>query len=134
MSRIFDAVIDNLQLAKGEMRLLGVTDQALGTTKFSPASTQTEQQTLVVAHLKRAKLPNPIPDTNTRRDFSGRSNLDWLDELEELEEKAMKRESGEEIEDEEDSDDEAAEETGDDETGDDETTDDQSDSDDNDQG
>ena len=149
VSRIFDAVIDNLQLAKGEMRLLGVTDQALGTTKFSPASTQTEQQTLVVAHLKRAKLPNPIPDTNTRRDFSGRSNLDWLDELEELEEKAMKRESGEEIEDEEDSDDEAAEETGDDETGDDETgddetgddettddetTDDQSDSDDNDQG
>ena len=85
VSRIFDAVIENLELAPGEIRLLGVTDQALGKTQFSPASTQTHQRSLVVAHLQMGDLPKARRDSNCLRDLSGKSDLDWQREIEELE-------------------------------------------------
>ena len=88
VSRIFDAVIDNLTLAPGEVRLLGVTNQALGNTKFSPASTQTHQRSLVVAHLQMGNFPKIGRDTNCIFDLTGRSDLDWQRELEELDELA----------------------------------------------
>ncbi len=87
IGRLFDAIIDNLSLAPGEARLLGVTRQALGNNRFSPVATQTDQQTLVLVHLKR---PAPLParrDQNLLSDFGKpRSNLDWESEPDVFEE------------------------------------------------
>ena len=72
-------------MAPGETRLLGLTRQALGNNRFDPTSTQTDEETLVLVHLKRSPLPDVGPDSNLLSDFGGRrSNLDWEDESNEL--------------------------------------------------
>ncbi|MFK7766327.1 MAG: hypothetical protein AB8B55_03720 [Mariniblastus sp.] len=88
LGRMLDTVLKNLTLAPGEYRLIGATDQRLGATKFDPASTQIDQQTLIVAHLKRPPLPLAKRDRNAYEDFArtGRSNLDWENDAKELEE------------------------------------------------
>ena len=87
LGRILDAVLQNLTLAQGEYRLVGATDQRLGRTVFQPASTQVDQQTLVVAHLKQPKLPIPQRDQNAYEDFVSRSSLDWEQDEKEAEER-----------------------------------------------
>jgi hypothetical protein len=82
VSQIFEAVAKNLAVAPGEMRLMGVTNQAIGANDFSPAATQSQQQTLVVVHLKRPPLPVAVADQNSLVDLLSKSDLDWL--LEEL--------------------------------------------------
>jgi hypothetical protein len=84
LGRILDRVLNNLTLAPGEYRLIGATSQRLGKTVFDPESTQTDQQTLVVAHLKSSKFPATGPDLNAYEDFTGKSSLDWEKELKEL--------------------------------------------------
>lgn len=84
LGRMLSAVLENLSLGKGEYRLLGATSQRLGKTKFDPASTQVDQQTLVVAHLQMPKLPIAARDLNAFEDFKARSSLDWEKEIEEL--------------------------------------------------
>ena len=87
LGRVLDAVLNNLTLSRGEYRLIGATDQRLGHTVFDPESTQVDQQTLVVTHLKQPKLPRAAPDINAYEDFSSsRSNLDWEAEEKEFEE------------------------------------------------
>ena len=82
VSRLLDAVIENLQIAPGETRLLGVTRQPLGNNQFNPASTQTDQETLVLVHLKRPPLLPARRDSNLLSDFgSVRTNLDWEEEM-----------------------------------------------------
>ena len=85
VSRLFDSVIDNLDLAAGETRLIGVTRENIGNTKISPASTQTQQQTLVLVHLRRPPLPQPTSDVNSLIDFTGKSSLDWEQDMKALE-------------------------------------------------
>ena len=83
---LFDSVLDNLSLAPGEYRLIATTRQTLGNNQFRPASTQTEQQTLVVVHLKRPGLLMAQRDQNLKTDFTeGRSDQDWEEEIRELE-------------------------------------------------
>ncbi len=78
VGRMFDVVIDNLELELGEMRLIGHSDQSIGGTRFIPESTQTDRQTLIVVHLKKGKLPPAKRDVNALADFgAGRSNLDY---------------------------------------------------------
>ena len=69
VSRLFDCVIDHLQLGPGEARLIAQTRQPLGRTKFEPAATQIDRQTLVVVHLRPANLPDAKPDANAFADF-----------------------------------------------------------------
>ena len=77
LGRVLDVVLNNLTLSPGEYRLIGATDQRLGHNVFDPESTQVDQQTLVVTHLKQPQLPLAEPDKNAYEDFaSGRSNLD----------------------------------------------------------
>ena len=84
---IFQSIIDNLAISKGETRMLAVTDQPVGSNAFNPASTQTLEQTLVVVHLKRPDLEPARRDVNAVEDYSeGRSNLDWAEEQEDLNE------------------------------------------------
>ena len=67
--KLLKAVVENLGLGKGEVRLLGYCNDQVGSNRFIPASTQTRQQTLVLAHLKPATLPPARPDVNSILDF-----------------------------------------------------------------
>ena len=73
---LFDAVANNLSLGPGEVRLLGVTDQALSLGELEPAATQTRRQTLVVVHLKPPKLPTARRDINAYQDKANPSDID----------------------------------------------------------
>ena len=81
IGRLFDVIANHLQLAPGGCRLLGTTSQRLGRTSFDPEATQTDQQTLVVVHLRQPELPVARRDVNARTDFTVRSDLDWQSEL-----------------------------------------------------
>lgn len=100
--RVFRAVVDHLELAKGETRLIALTNQQIGNNRFQPESTRNQQQSLVVAHLVRPPLPDAAADANAIEDFFGRSNLDQL--AEELESEYTGDEFLDEDESEEDTD------------------------------
>ena len=85
IGRMFDKVISNLSIGQGEYRLIGSTVEKVGKTTFVPNSTQVDQQTLVVVHLRRPELAKAKRDRNASEDFSTRSSLDY-------EEDAIKRE------------------------------------------
>jgi len=76
---MFDCVFNNLALSKDEYRMYASTDAKLGQTKITPSSTQTDRQTLVVAHLSRPVLPAIRRDVNALKDLSVSSNLDVED-------------------------------------------------------
>ncbi|MEM7782063.1 MAG: hypothetical protein AAF623_01830 [Planctomycetota bacterium] len=79
---MLDKVIGNLTLGKGEVRLVGVTTQRLGATRYDPSSTQTNRMSLVVVHLTLPKLPKASADLNTAEDFRVVSDLDREKEME----------------------------------------------------
>ncbi len=83
---LFDVVANNLTLGPGEVRLLGVTDQALSLGKLEPEATQTRRQTLVVVHLKPTKLPAARRDVNAYQDKANLSDIDLEEEQNMLEE------------------------------------------------
>lgn len=70
VGNLLSVVLGNLELGKGEIRLLGVTDQTIGQTRFDPQSTQTISQTLVVAHLLQPALLPAKRDVNSVLDFA----------------------------------------------------------------
>ena len=78
IGRMFDNVINQLDMEIGEVRMLGVTREPVGETQFQPKSTQTDRLTLVLVHLKKGELPPARRDENALADFTGNSNLDWL--------------------------------------------------------
>ena len=55
---------------RDEYRLIARIDQLLPGTEVSPAASQTQGATLVVAHLKNHPLPLPEPDVNSREDVT----------------------------------------------------------------
>ena len=73
--KLLEAVVENLTLGRGEVRLLGYCNDQVGGSQFVPASTQTRQQTLVLAHLKPATLPPARPDVNSSLDFLNKRTL-----------------------------------------------------------
>ena len=73
--KLLKAVVKNLSLGKGEVRLLGYCNDQVGSNRFIPASTQTRGQTLVLAHLKPATLPTARPDVNSILDFLTKRTL-----------------------------------------------------------
>ena len=83
---MFDNVMQRLEMGKGECRLIGATQQRLGRTRFEPDATQSDVQTLVLAHLKRPPLPPAKRDLNAYIDFTGKSNLDYENENQLLDE------------------------------------------------
>ena len=83
VSQMFSAVSTQLAVAPGEIRMIGVTNQQIGKNAFSPAATQTTEQTLVVVHLQRPKFDDAKPDKNALEDINGKSDLDWQKEFEE---------------------------------------------------
>ena len=89
LGQMLDVVLNNLKLSEGEYRLIGSTEQRLGTSRFDPASTQTDRRTLVIVHLKHPKLPKAERDLNAYEDFKIVSDLDRKREMEELEKAAQ---------------------------------------------
>ena len=85
LGKMFDCVFDNLALSKDEYRMYASTDAKLGQTKITPSSTQTDRQTLVVAHLSRPVLPAISRDFNSLKDLTVSSDLDVKDEQKSLE-------------------------------------------------
>jgi len=85
LGRMFDCVFDNLELGMDEYRMFASTDEKLGQTKIDPSSTQTDRQTLVVAHLSRPSLPKVRRDSNSARDLKVVSDLDTKKEQNTLE-------------------------------------------------
>ncbi len=77
VGNVLSTVLDNLELGKGEIRLLGICEKQIGNTQFDPESTQSTGQTLVVAHLRQPDLPPAQRDLNSILDFTkARSNID----------------------------------------------------------
>lgn len=74
-SKFLEAVVKHLRLGKGELRLLGYCNDRVGNNHFIPESTQTRQQTLVLAHLKPAILPPARRDVNSILDFLSKRTL-----------------------------------------------------------
>jgi len=70
VGNLLSVILDNLELGRGEIRLLGISDQQIGETRFVPESTQSTTQTLEVAHLRQPDLPLAQPDLNSVLDFS----------------------------------------------------------------
>ncbi len=73
--RLLESVVQNLALGRGEMRLLGYCNDKVGGSRFIPASTQSHEQTLILAHLKPAALPPVTRDVNSVLDFLTRRTL-----------------------------------------------------------
>ncbi len=77
VGKVLSAVLKNLELGKGEIRMLGVCEKQIGDTRFDPESTQTIGHTVVVAHLRQPDLPPAQRDVNSILDFTKtRSNID----------------------------------------------------------
>ena len=68
-SKLLEVVVKNLTLGRGEIRLLGYCDERVSQTQFVPESTQTREQTLVLAHLRPALLRPIKRDSNSVSDF-----------------------------------------------------------------
>jgi hypothetical protein len=76
LGKMFDCVFENLQMGHGDYRLFATTDEKLGKTKIYPDSTQSDRQTLIVAHLTHPQLPQVARDTNSVADLKRVSDLD----------------------------------------------------------
>ncbi len=60
----------------GTKRLVGRIDGALPGVTISPAANQAAAQTIVLAHLGYAALPQPLPDTNLLSQFRKQQQID----------------------------------------------------------
>jgi hypothetical protein len=66
--RLTQLAARQLELLKGEMRLIAWTDETLPGLKIVPSAAQSTTYTLVLVHLKAPPLPKPEPDDRLRSD------------------------------------------------------------------
>ncbi|MDB2685961.1 hypothetical protein N9Y42_02010 [Mariniblastus sp.] len=85
LGKMFDCVFDNLKLSADEYRMFASTNEKLGQTEIDPSSTQTDRQTLVVAHLSHPSLPKILRDSNSAGDLKVISDLDSKNEQDSFE-------------------------------------------------
>ena len=64
LGSFFDLAIEQLQLGRGEMRMLAWTEEPLAGVEISPAATQRAQPCFIIAHLQPPQLVPPRPDAN----------------------------------------------------------------------
>ena len=69
LGRLWDQIDRGLALGEGQYCLIGTTSEPLGRTRFEPAATQVDRQTLVVAHLTPPPRRTALPDVNAPADF-----------------------------------------------------------------
>jgi hypothetical protein len=66
--RLTHLASEQLRLERGEMRLVGWTDDELPGMAVKPRANQRTLRTMVLVHLRPGPLPPPQPDRNTRFD------------------------------------------------------------------
>jgi hypothetical protein len=69
LTRLARLAVDQLQLLRGDVRLVGWTDEDLAGMQISPHAPQNKTYTLVLAHLVRGDLPLARPDSNVAEDY-----------------------------------------------------------------
>ncbi len=74
LGRLFELACQPGGLGKGEMRLVGWSDQDLPGITIHPKASQKVLRTMVLVHLKQGKYPEVRPDTNLIADFGQLSN------------------------------------------------------------
>lgn len=70
LGEMLEVATETLELGRGEMRLVGWTDQELGGISIDPVASQTVQRTLVVVHLAFGEFMTAERDVNTWHDFN----------------------------------------------------------------
>ncbi len=65
---MFQLALDSTHIEPGDTRLIGRVDAVLPGVSVTPAAAQVRGAVLVVAHLARPALAEPIPDVNSPRD------------------------------------------------------------------
>ena len=68
-SRLIRRLASPAAMKKGSSRLVGRIDTSLAGMTITPSANQSKAQTMVLAHLEYAPLPNPSPDTNLLSQF-----------------------------------------------------------------
>jgi hypothetical protein len=68
LGELFSLAATQPRLARGEMRLIGWTDQELPQLHVEPTSSQVTRRTLVLVQLRGGRFPNPAPDINCLAD------------------------------------------------------------------
>jgi hypothetical protein len=76
LGKLFDCVYENLSIGPEQIKLYAMTDVQIGETAIHPDSTQTDRQTLIVAHLTHPTLPVARRDKNSVADLKSISDLD----------------------------------------------------------
>jgi hypothetical protein len=69
LTRLARLAAEQLQLMKGDVRLVGWTDEELKGMQVLPEAPQNKMVTLVIAHLVRGELPLARPDSNVAEDY-----------------------------------------------------------------
>lgn len=69
LGRFVDLASEGLHLRRGDVRLIGWTEEALPGIEIRPISAQEVRQTLLLVHLQRGPLSAPRPDVNCAADF-----------------------------------------------------------------
>lgn len=69
LGSLVDLASQRLLLARGEIRMIGWSDQAVPGVTIRPLAAQTKYRTLVLMHLRGGQLPTPQRDINCFADF-----------------------------------------------------------------
>jgi hypothetical protein len=68
LGQLVELASQGLQLDRGDVRLIGWTDQPMPGIAIRPRSAQETRRTMFVVHLRRGPLPAPRPDINCEAD------------------------------------------------------------------
>jgi hypothetical protein len=79
---MFQLALDPNNIEEGETRFVARIDELLPGQTITPAASQVQGATLVVAHLEYPQLTPPRPDVNTRYDIKGYTEAGTEDDVE----------------------------------------------------
>lgn len=83
VGRLVDLASQGIKLGRGDVRMIGWTDEELPGMKIHPAAAQETRRTMFLVHLRRGTLPEPVPDENCVLDFKEERPITNSDTLQE---------------------------------------------------
>lgn len=81
VGRLVDLASEGIELRRGDMRLIGWTEDPLPGLTIYPVAAQETRRTLFLVHIKRGALTDPQPDLNAALDFMEERPTANLDQL-----------------------------------------------------
>jgi hypothetical protein len=76
LGQLVELASRKLELARGDMRLIGWVDGTFPGMKVSPGAAQHTARTMLLVHLKQGPLPAPRPDRNRQADVAAAPSKD----------------------------------------------------------